>query len=284
MPAVWPTFFSIEDRFSPARYRHNAHNAESSVQIVTIYDNWLNWPQYGDDLDNEEQDNGDDVSLGESIKSRHDFLSNREGETCDNTSTMPWKSRANRGRSDSVLYLPLQYSTVQYSTEQYTKAHSHVSSLSELCLSVSAIVRALMTAASREISHDKSSNYQVNTALISLWSGSQPAQLLTMTSRQICIEDNFNTSLSFLLLNIRTGSHRPAPLQPGNPVSTWRHTMTADTETETRRWNILFCIALVITIQLELIAILLSCYHNDIWSRFRWQVNWNIFIFRWGRQ
>ena len=192
--------------------------------------------------------------------------------------------RAEQTEGGVIVCFISHHSTVQYSKEQYTKAHSHVSSLSELCLSVSAIVRALMTAASREISHDKSSNYQVNTALISLWSGSQPAQLLTMTSRQICIEDNFNTSLSFLLLNIRTGSHRPAPLQPGNPVSTWRHTMTADTETETRRWNILFCIALVITIQLELIAILLSCYHNDIWSRFRWQVNWNIFIFRWGRQ
>ena len=48
-------------------------------------------------------------------------------------------------------------------------------------------------------------------------------------SRQVGIEYNFNTSLSYLHLNIRSQAPLPAPLPPGNPVITWHLTMTPAT-------------------------------------------------------
>ena len=155
-----PKFFSIEDRFSPAR--HNAHNTDSPQQIVTIYDNWTELTTKRTMI----------ISNSQLTCWHHLEWERWEHFLSSSSNTkMRGASQARRNISPITGAPPLPTeNTIQHSSD-------HVS----LGKWLDGVSVCLLT--DLWLSRDKSSNYQVNrTLLISLSDGvpSQPQSLVTM--------------------------------------------------------------------------------------------------------
>ena len=135
-------FFPIEDRFSPGR--HNAHNTESAQQIVTIYDNWTKLTTKRRRDDHQQQST---------------LLLTSSGERTVNTSCP----------RPGMIYIPLPELLLCQHWTQCTTCPIIFPSLSALLgvsLHSGSVDWSPLMSPGWGISHDKSSNYQVNRTLL----------------------------------------------------------------------------------------------------------------------